>query len=445
MPKQFPRTAQVERQGVALCATTVAYMGHIWREKGISDVGIDGEIELVDLITRQPLGRLLLVQSKARTGLFDHENKDSFSFRCTADDLDYWLSATAPVLLVCSHPENRHAWFKNVTAWFSDHPDQKRSRVIEFNKTTDRFDASGANALLEWGVPSSTGIYLRPVPRPETLVSNLLRLEHLASTVHVAPSSILGWKDINARLRNAGHEPVDDVVWRDKQIYSFRPLDVPPLDSLIDDTPERVATDELADSKSDDDRRLLVRLLNNTLRELRSDLRWNRDRGYLYFPATDDLHPRKVKATKAGGGRTVFERYMDNATNSRVVYYRHYALRYQFVHLTDGWYLALNPTYHFTRDGYAESRYASECLKRIKRIERHAAVASLTRFWATYLRSPHDLFSTPDPRMRFGLLAELDLSHGIDDSQWKPRDGVAVADVNEGLHDVRQAVLQGVR
>jgi len=68
MPKRFPSTAQVERQGVALCASVVADMGHIWREKGVSDVGIDGEIELVDPTTRRALGRLLLVQSKAVAG-----------------------------------------------------------------------------------------------------------------------------------------------------------------------------------------------------------------------------------------------------------------------------------------------------------------------------------------------------------------------------------------
>ncbi len=400
MPKRFASSAQVERQGVALCASVVADMGHIWREKSVSDVGIDGEIEFVDPASRRALGRLLLVQSKARTGAFEHETDESFSFRCTEDDLSYWLSASAPVLLVCSHPLQKEAWFKNVGGWFAQHPEQRRSRLIHFDKVADRFDQTAARTLLEWGIPSSSGIYLRPPPRAETLLSNLLRVEHIAQSVHVAPSGVRGWKDINARLRTAGHEPVDDVVWRDKQIFSFRQFDNPPLDALSDDTPERIATDELADSKSDDDKRLLVRLLNNTLRELCTELRWHRSRNYLYFPATDDLSPRKVKTTRAGGGRTVFERYMDKETQTRIVYYRHYALRFQFLHLDDGWFLALNPTYHFTRDGSIESKFAGDYLKRIKQIEGHRAVANLTRFWAGYLRTRHDLFSTRRERQR---------------------------------------------
>jgi hypothetical protein len=294
--------------------------------------------------------------------------------------------------------------------------------------------------MLEWGVPATTGIYLRPPPRPETLTTNLLRVEYIAPVIHVASTAVRGWKDINERLRAAGHHSVSDVVWRDKLIYSFRPLDVPPLDVLADDASERLTTEELADSKSEDDRRLVVHLLNNTLREMHHELRWHRDRQFLYFPPTGELQARRIKATRGGSGRTVFASYRDRDTNTRIVYCRHYALRSQFLHLDDGWFLALNPTYHFTRDGKAESRYAGEYLKKIKQIEGHQAVASLTNFWAAYLRTRHDLFSTPDQRIRFGLLADLDLAHGIDDALWKPRDKTALVDL--GAETVEQPSLE---
>ncbi|MCP4306359.1 MAG: DUF4365 domain-containing protein [bacterium] len=432
MSKKFTATAQVERQGVALCASVVAEMGHIWREKSVSDVGVDGEIELVDLTSREALGRLLLVQSKARSGEFEGETEDSIRFRCTEDDLNYWLSASAPVLLVCSRPSTKEAWFKNIPEWFSANPERRAKRIVEFSKVDDRFDASAGRRLIDWGVPASSGIYLRPPPRPETLVTNLLRVEHIAQHVHLAPSSVRGWKDINARMRTGGHPLVNDVVWRDKHVYSFRGFDEPPLDVLADDTPERISTDELADSGAEEDRRFLVRLLNGTLREIHSELHWHRGREYLYFPASSDLQPRAVRAAgKRGRGRTVFERYLDKETKSRVVYYRHYALRFQFLYLDQGWYLALTPTYHFTHDGSRESRYAGDYLKRIKQIEGHGAVGNLTKFWAGYLRSRSDLFASPDQRLRLGLLAELDLAHGIDDEHWKRRDKTAVAGADQ--------------
>ncbi len=121
----------------------------------------------------------------------------------------------------------------------------------------------------------------------------------------------------------------------------------------------------------------------------------------------------------------MFERYLDKETKSRVVYYRHYALRFQFLHLDDGWYVALTPTYHFTHDGEKESRFAGDYLKRIKQIEGHAAVGTLpSSGLATSVRG--DLFTPADQRLRLGLLAEFDLAHGIDDQYWKPRDKTAV-------------------
>lgn len=41
MGKKAPRTKQIERQGVALIATRLADLGHLWNENQ-NDVGIDG-------------------------------------------------------------------------------------------------------------------------------------------------------------------------------------------------------------------------------------------------------------------------------------------------------------------------------------------------------------------------------------------------------------------
>lgn len=397
-------------------------MGHIWREKSVSDVGIDGEIELVDQSTDRATGRLLMVQVKSRSNL-DDRSDGAIRFTCATDDLDYWLSGTAPVLLVLVSTDASEAWFKNLDVWFGGDPSRRQSRTVVFDRESDRFTAASSQRLMDWGLPASAGLYLRQPPRPEVLVSNLLRVDHMATTIHVVQSSALGWSAVNARMRKAGYPTVDDLVWRGAELWSFRRFDEPPLDALADGTPERISTDELAESKSDDDRRLLVRLLNNTLREVnRNELRFHKKHEYLYFPASPNLEPYVVKSTKQGSGRTVFERYLDKATGSRVVYYRHYALQFQFLLLDEGWHLALNPTYHYTIDGHRPSRFGAEYLKTIKRMEGHDAVRNLVKFWAGYLRTKHHLFARPDQRLRFGLLAEFDVEHGIDDKHWKPND-----------------------
>lgn len=417
----------------------VAEMGHIWREKSVSDVGIDGEIELVNHADNRATGRLLMVQVKSRSTL-DERSDGTIRFTCTREDLEYWLSGTAPVVLVLVSTDAQEAWFKNLEAWFGKDPARRKTRTVVFDRDDDRFTAAASQRLMDWGLPASSGLYLRPPPHAEVLVSNLLRVDHVAPAIHVVQSSALGWSAINSRMRRAGHSTIDDVVWRGDELLSFRQFDEPPLDALADSTPERISTAELAESKSEDDQRLLVRLLNNTLREVnREQLHFHKKHQYLYFPASKALEPYVVKAGKRGPGRTVFERYRDKATNSRVVYYRHYALQYQFLLLEEGWHLALNPTYHYTIDGDRPSRYGGEYLKTIKRLEGHDAVRNLVKFWAGYLRTKNDLFARPDQRLRFGRLAEFDVEHGIDDKHWKPKDEQRVGeDANRLVPDASE-------
>jgi hypothetical protein len=50
----------------------------------------------------------IFVQSKARSR-FSGENGSTFHFTCDPRDLDYWLKASSPVIVVCSHPDTEEA------------------------------------------------------------------------------------------------------------------------------------------------------------------------------------------------------------------------------------------------------------------------------------------------------------------------------------------------
>ena len=334
--KTHGRTARVERAGVLHCARVVNEMKHVWRERPISDVGIDGDIEIVEPATETPTGRFLLVQVKARSAV-DQDASGNLKFRCTAADLEYWLNVGVPVLLVIVDVEASQAWFKNVHEWFNGDIARRRSRNVVFHPTEDRFDASAADRLLGWAVAES-GLYMGPAPQPETLFSNLLAVEHRSDSVFVAPTKVRRWRDANDRLREAGLPPVHDIAWRDGLLWSFRPLDRPPLIHLVEGAMDRLATDELETSHADDDQRLLVRLLGGTLKELhRSDLREDERHRYLYFRATQDLAAWRIKVGQRGGkGREVFGPRLDQETGTRPVYYRHSAVEHQFLLLEEG-------------------------------------------------------------------------------------------------------------
>ena len=58
-------------------------------------------------------------------------------------------------------------------------------------------------------------------------------------------------------------------------------------------------------------------------------------------------------------------------------YYRHAAFAARFVEFRGQWYLAIEPTYHFTTDGYEEYPFKeSERLAGIKRLETNQTVRS---------------------------------------------------------------------
>jgi Domain of unknown function (DUF4365) len=428
--KRFTVSARIGEAGMALIGMLVAEMGFIWHPRRV-DHGIDGEIELVSP-DGAALNRVLLVQSKATDRRFVGEDDLGFWWTCDESDIGYWLAGNAPVLLVCSHPASREAWWVAVKQALAD-PATRSSRRVRFDKRRDRLDASAAGRLLELAVPISEGTYLRPPPRPEVLLTNLLRVDYMADVVWSAPTRVADRREGYERLRAAGPVVSDWVLWGG-EVYSFRRLGDAPLAPLADGPTRSTPTRELATSKSEDARRLLVQVLNRTVEDAHADqLRWHGKRNYLYFRATEDLSPLTIKVD-GGTGRTVFSAHPSKRDPSRVAYYRHYALERQFLHLDGAWHLELNPTYHYTWNGIHDSRWAAGYLAGIKQLEGHSAVRRLTTFWAGYLRGPRapGLFDQPpDTRLRFGRLAEFPVNQGIDDDAWKPLEPSSDANDND--------------
>jgi hypothetical protein len=149
------------------------------------------------------------------------------------------------------------------------------------------------------------------------------------------------------------------------------------------------------------------------------DLRWHRERHYLYFKATKDLRPRKISTGPRGPGLTVFSAYQNKRDPWRVAFYRHSGLRRQFLRLDGDWFLELLPTYHYTIDGYYESKFTGDLLSEIKRLERNGAVLRQVRMWANYFHREESLLEESDRRLRFGDLALFDVDRGINDASWR--------------------------
>ncbi len=139
-----------------------------------------------------------------------------------------------------------------------------------------------------------------------------------------------------------------------------------------------------------DDERLLVQLLNESLRRHAKDrglLVYGRDQR-LYFPKTSDgerrvsYHGRLKDST-----RTVVKVRRSSATNE-ISYYEHHAVRWQFRRFGDDWYLLLVPGWIFTRDGEEDllhpKRVTSLSTRRAAR-DYNPNVSAHVYFWASVL------------------------------------------------------------
>ena len=406
----------IGEQGVALIETRCLEMGFIFHPRRV-DHGIDGHIDLVEpgAGNRAILSQTLLVQSKAQNRPFSFETDDSFRYICDERDLDLWLSGNAPVILVFSHPEDGEIWWVDVKAAFPDVV-TRSSRTVFVDKRTRRFDRDAAPALLQLAVPASSGLYLRPPPKMETLTTNLLPIVTMPQVVYLATSAVRDYPAAGEALASQAAERRPGWILRDGQIMSFTSLREPPLSVLCDGDVEEHGTGEWADTDDLDMQYRFMDLLRHTVTDSYADLRWHKERNHLHFGATRDLRPRKAGRGPGVLGRTVFGPHYAKSEPAKVRYYHHAALLLRFRRLDGCWYCQLEPDYCFTSDGYTEARLADKLLAGIKRLDRHPAVAGWTRIWTNHFRAE----GRAERPIGFGPLATVTVDRGIDDRWWGP-------------------------
>ncbi len=412
-PKRAPRTKQIERQGIALIATRVANLGHLWNETQ-NDVGIDGSIELVEAPAGVATNRLILVQSKA-TGVAFAPGAP-VTYVCREEDLRYWLHGNAPVILVRSHPASGEAYWVSIKDYFAENPDQRAARRIIFDRKKNRFDESAEQRLWTLARPRYDGLHLGPPPVRETLVSNLLSVVRVPDVVYVAPAAVKSQPKARKVLREARAASLRAWMFSGGSIYSFHDPQTTDIGLLCSGPPDPIGTDEWSESDDREVLRQYVQLLNGALEEqLWPAARRGKDPTPLFLTAPDDLSPFELPGL-GGMTRTVVKAYRKDDGSLR--YVRHLALERRFRRFGDNWYLEIVPTYFYSSDGSAEAYFAAQHLAAIKRKERHSDVRRHVETWTWILKGEVDLGGVaPDPArqlIEFGEVAQVDVDNSPD-------------------------------
>jgi hypothetical protein len=353
------------------------------------------------------------VQSKATAVAFGDR---PIGFTCDEDDLRYWLHGNAPVILVRSHPASDEAYWVSIKDYFREHPEQRASRRILFDREQDRFDCAADPALWKLARPRVDGLHLGTPPIHETLVTNLLPVESVPPVIYTAKATIARGRDARAVWGDApGEWPRDWILWAG-QIYSF----TDPADGLLAKVctgpMTSFATSEWADADDEARRHHFVWLLKAALsRQMRPALRFSND--LTWVAATEDL-PFVIPIEATSTTRTLVKAY--TKADGTLRYVRHLGFAPTFVRYDDRWFLEITPTYHYTRDGIEPDFFAGSHRAAIKRIERHADFRRNVDTLARLLRGEVDLGGLiPDPGhqlLGFGELAQARLDTGDDDT-----------------------------
>jgi hypothetical protein len=407
MAKKISEQQRIGQQGVHLLGARLLSVGLSFHPNGPLDAGIDGFLELRDPETGEVRAQWITAQLKTqKEGRLTEETDESFSYLCRQEDLDYWLGSNVPVVLFVARLSDERIFWKSLHTWFAD-ADHRRTRKVVFDKIKDALNEAALSGLA--ATVSNFSAPGRVVPSTriaEALNSNLLKVSFPAKT-HTAETTSSYSEVREALVERYQSVPVDWIL-RGKRIYSFRDISMPPFRDVIEEgSEETVDTLEWSESDGEVTRRLFVELLNRTLSEMvREPLAYWRGGRYLFWN-------RSFEKNTSRGVVKSYKRKDDDKPS----YFRHDAFHANFVRLASEWYMAVEPTYHFTSDGFHESRYASDRMSGIKRLETNQSVRGHIGMWTAFLVRQPDLLRK-DPLV-FTAVPALGLPFGVPDDLWR--------------------------
>jgi hypothetical protein len=202
--------------------------------------------------------------------------------------------------------------------------------------------------------------------------------------------------------------------------------------AIVDlDQVEAVDTEVLAQSDDPDDLINVIDLLRRTTeRQTSGELAYLRKERLFYFKATAINRSRSYKyiANVNDTSARVVSYYPNKKDLKRPGYVRHHAAGFRFERMADEWFMSIDPTFYFTRNGYQPHPYPEALLAGKKRLEKNAAVRGQVMMWQHLLvkstEAQQGLFDSeqPQPLLGFDRLPLIELSRGVPEESWTRTD-----------------------
>lgn len=421
MPKIIAAQTITGQEAVAIAEREFLRMGFVFYPTGQVEAGVDGFVELRDGRTGAVGNQVVQVQIKGTKVRLPGETDVAFHFLVSPDDIAYWSRGTAELLLVVVKPDEDRAWWRPVRDALTG--ERGPGRRIEFDKERDLLGPGAASSIRQIAAQARPGAVLPSSRLREFLTLNLLRVHIQAAEIQVAETNLPDNRSMWAALKARSHRAPREFLVKGGRVTTFHNLDDWVWRTVCNQgTIEALPVSQWSETDDPDARRDFARLLMEALRGLtRDQLHSDRKGNDFWFRP-----PRGGKELRIPGvgnaKKTVVSRYGKKADPGEASYFRHHAFRARFERIGLHWFLVVEPSYRFTRDGLKESAFADELLSGIKRIEKNGAVLSNFAMWSRVLSqaSGETLLSQANPFIRLEAVPPMSLDVGVPEALWLP-------------------------
>lgn len=427
MTKRITDSQILGELGETAVKKLVLEMHFVYDPRGRLEAGTDGIIELRDPKSGAPLGKMLGVQVKATaSGQYIRETERGFEYLLKPDDLKYWRSSNIPVIIVLWRQSDGSAYWKDVTDCAKG-----EERRLKFDKDADVFDTRCADRIGALTIDCRTpGVYLPPLNQGEKAIINLLRIK-LPDEIFLASSPFGSGRDAIPEFLRHDNTRFDWVIRKRRFVSFFDPRDYA-TSAIIDlDQVDAVDTRLFAFNDDLDDTNDLTDLLRRAVeRQTSGQLSYLRKERLFHFRATEINKSRSYKyvANINETSARVVSAYANNKNQKGQGYVRHHAASFRFERLADEWFLIVDPTFYFTKNGFQPYRFPEALLAGKKRLERNAAIRGQVMMWQHLLVQSGKLeaglfdMGRPEPILGFETLPLIDLSQAVPEASWTRTD-----------------------
>jgi hypothetical protein len=421
MAKYYDKRTLNHEQALAWVKQQIIAMGCAFNETHI-EAGIDAFAELADPNTGEAQASFFGVQIKT-CEQFDAETDEKFSFYPEAKHINYWNASTIPVLLVVCRAKTEEAYAVWVQEYFRA-PDKKDSKTVIFQKERDRFRGGDdwQRRLVDKAVPRSRGLSFPPVPMPEELGSNLLEVVP-PEQLYCGKTRFKNRESVLNVLEKRDFKGTEFII-RDGYLWSVRSLHLNVWNDFVDTrTVRTLSFAELALHDQPAKRRHAVELLNHCLtsRLAMEDIFWlNDEKIYVYLPSREAT--RTVRTTVQREKRESKKGLLHvTKKGEEVRWCRHIAMKACFVEIGGRYYLEIDPTYYYTRDGKKKHRKWQDFIRNARIMEKQREYWANLGLWRHVLTHPDDMLHEDYVFLKFGDYIGFSAPVSIPDEVWNPQ------------------------